>query len=134
MPGIVFQANAEKIVNRPGGYPTTTVRKELDGIQSLVSRKKVIKHRMVSIVRAKGSDYVVFTCPAPDCKRRNKKSVYEAKAQTGDGRLSFKCVGCYREIEVQRPIANIESPSPVTSPEGFRPGTLFGPNGRPIGA
>jgi hypothetical protein len=134
MTGIVFQTNAEKIVNRGGGYPTKTVRTEISGVQSLVSRRKFIKQRMISTVKAKGSDYVVFTCPAPDCKRRNKKSVYEAKAQTKDGRLSFKCIGCYREIEVQRPIAHIESPTPVTSPEGFRPGTLFGPNGRPIGA
>jgi len=87
---------------------------------------------MTSIVMNKGTDYVVFKCPAPRCGKRNKRPVYEAKAQTKDGRLSFKCNGCYREIEVQRPIQNIQIPEPMIEGQ-IRPGTLFDPNGRPIG-
>jgi hypothetical protein len=132
MNGIVLQTNAVKVVNREGGYPTKTFREE---IKTTVPMPKpiTIKKRMISTVKAKGTDYVIFVCPAPSCGKRNKRSVYEAKAQTQDGRLSFKCNGCYREIEVQRPMQDIHIPEPMIHDRGIRPGTLFGPNGKPIG-
>ena len=74
MPGIVLQTNAEKIVNREGGYPTKTFREK---IEAGPLRSKVIKKRMVSTIKAKGTDYVVFQCPA--CGKRNRRSMYDAK-------------------------------------------------------
>ena len=133
MPGIIFQTNAVKVVNKGGGYPTKTFKEEIS--LGPLDPKKVIHRHMISTKKEKGTEYVVFHCPAPDCHKRNRRSVYEAKAQTQDGRLSFKCNKCYREIEVQRPMSQIEKPVPVPIPDarGFRPGTLLGPNGRPIG-
>lgn len=135
MPGIVLQANAVKIVNRGGGYPTKTVKETIPADPNVffIKEKHFHKH-MVSTKHIKGTDYVIFYCPAPDCHARNKKSVYEAKGQTSDGRLSFKCHKCYREVEVQRPMANIASPDPLINPDRLRPGTILGPNGRPVGA
>jgi hypothetical protein len=128
MPVIVLQTNAIKVVNREGGYPTKTFREESVGGRPL-------KRRMVSTIRAKGTDYVVFVCPAPSCGKRNKRSVYEAKGQTDDGRLSFKCngYGCGREIEVQRPIQDIHIPQPMIQGSEIKPGILYGANGRLIG-
>lgn len=135
MPGIILQTNAVKIVNRGGGFPTKMFREEIEfGILRI---KKKITRRMVSTKHLPGTDYVVFVCPAPDCGNRNRRSVYEAKAQTKDGRLSFKCNRCYREIEVQRPMSNILSakPQPQAAPAAgppVRPGVILGLNGLPM--
>lgn len=132
MPGLIFQTNAEKIVNKGGGYPTKTFRQEIILNDVLKTKKTILRH-VISTKRNPGSDYVVFTCPAPDCGQRNRRSVYEAKGQTKDGRLSFKCHKCYREIEVQRPMSLVTETIKIPQPQEIRPGTLLGPNGLPIG-
>ena len=134
MPGIVLQTNAVKVVNKGGGFPTKMFREE---VQTGINRKHTFTRRMVSTIKNPGTDYVVFVCPAPDCGSRNRKSVYEAKGQTKDGRLSFKCHKCYREVEVQKPMDHILSAQrtleAVKKSPTFRPGTILSPDGRPIG-
>ena len=132
MPVIIFQTNALKIDNMGGGYPTKELKDEV--FISALEPKKIIRRRVIATKRQPGSDYVVFNCQGPDCGKRNRQSVYAAKGQTKDGRLSFKCNGCRREHEVQRPIAN-EKDTMITipKPERLMPGTLLGPDGRPIG-
>lgn len=135
MPGIVLQTCALKIVNKGGGYPTKTVKESIPANPNLCFSKERHYHKhMISVKHVKGTDYVVFNCPAPDCGARNKKSVYEAKGQTASGQLAFICHKCHREIEVQRPISHVSTPDPILNNEGLRPGTLIGPNGKPIGA
>jgi hypothetical protein len=135
MPGIILQTNAVDVVNKGGGFPTKTFRKEI--FVGPLKRKRVVSQKMVSTKKMPGTDYVVFNCPAPGCGQRNKKSVYEAKAQTADGRLSFKCSHCYREIEVQRPMSQLlsEKDKPQTSSRIVNPGNsglLVGSDGKPI--
>jgi transcription elongation factor Elf1 len=133
MPGLVFQTTAVKVINNGGGYPTKTITQEIE-IGPLKEKKK-IRRRMISAKRVKGSDYIVFNCPR--CNKRNKKCVYDAKGQTEDGRLSFKCHSCYSEVEVQRPMSQISQPipepihSPFVNKAGLKPGTILGPDGRP---
>jgi transcription elongation factor Elf1 len=134
MPGLVFQANAIKVVNNGGGYPTKTIMQEIE-VGPLKTKKK-IRRRMISAKKVKGSDYIVFNCPR--CGKRNKSCIYNAKGQTEDGRLSFKCNGCYSEVEVQRPMSQISRPEntiekpTVLNPAGLRPGTILGPDGKPV--
>jgi hypothetical protein len=131
MTGIVLQTNAVKVENHGGGYPTKMIHEEIDAGMGI---KKKITRRMISTKKIQGTDYVVFICPAPDCGKRNRKSVYEAKASTGDGRLSFKCHACRREVEVQKPMGQMltvkQEEKPPTAPQ-FKPGTILGPDGLP---
>ncbi len=133
MPGIVLQTNAIDVVNKGGGYPTKTF---YETVETGILRKKIkFSRHMESTEHLPGSDYVVFKCPAPDCGQRNKQSVYRAKGQTKDGRLSLICNKCRREIEVQRPmgqVLKIEAPPKHEAGRPVAPGIILGPNGLPI--
>ena len=131
MTGIILQTNAVKIDNRGGGFPTKMLRQEID-LPGPLPRKKTITRRMVSAKRLPGSDYVVFNCPAPGCGKRNRRSIYEAKGQTKDNRLSFKCNKCYREVEVQKPLGHILSSGVSTAAASQSSGLILDPAGRPV--
>jgi len=130
MPGIIFQTQAIKVVNSGGGYKERTIRKVH---KDALGRETVEKIHQRSAKRQTGTDYVVFKCPAPGCGKRNKKSMYEAKAITGEA-VSFICYACRREIEVDRPKPKIQVASDIVVPEVEKPKHvgLLGPDGRPI--
>jgi hypothetical protein len=117
MSGIILQGKALKIVNKGGGRKQRTENLGGGRRRSLIGPKE------------KGTDYVVFNCPAPDCGARNKRSVYETKGRAGNA-LSFKCNRCLREIEVLAPIKPVMIVS-GTADARFNPG-LVGPDGRPL--
>jgi hypothetical protein len=130
MSGLIFRTEAIKIINKGGGYKGRT-RKEI--IKNALGGEHVYRHREVSAKRHKGTDYVVFNCPAPDCGKRNNKSIYEAKGKTESGDLSFICHGCRREIEVSRPSPKHEDPSIILPGiETARHVGLYGPDNRPL--
>lgn len=91
MSGIITQTRALKIRNYGGGVKT---------------RKDYLPQKQ------KGSDYVIFNCPA--CGQRNKKCIYEYRYSTADGKVSFRCSHCYREVEVSKPAGNL-----IVTPEQF---------------
>ena len=140
MSGLVFQTHALEVKNMGGGFPTKTFIREVEveSGDALVPKteKKKVRQRMISTKRVPGSDYVIFNCPVPKCGKRNKKSVYEAKGRTQDGRLVFKCHSCRNEIEVQRPFSHIpdEKKTSVVIPnsQGMMPGTILGADGKPL--
>ncbi len=115
MSGIVLRGKALKVVNKGGGRKCRT-EKMGGGIERSFTGKL-----------EKGTDYIVFNCPG--CGQRNKRSAYEAKGASGES-ISFKCHGCYREIEVAKPQSTpiiLDPNSPAISKSG-----LVGPDGRPI--
>lgn len=132
MPGIILRTTALKIVNKGGGYKTRMAK---DIVKNAMGREMVYRHQEVTKERQKGTDYIVFNCPGPDCGKRNKKSMYEAKALTASGELSFKCYSCHREIEVARPKPMLdEKAKAIIVPDIQKPtfSGLYGPNNQPI--
>ena len=117
MTGIILQGQALAIVNKGGGRKCRT--EKIGGGKS----------RMLIGPKEKGTDYIVFNCPAPDCGARNKRSAYECKGRSGNS-LSFKCNKCYREIEVAHPLNTriILDPNSAAQSSG-----ILGPDGRPVG-
>lgn len=133
MPGIILQTNAIEVVNKGGGFPTKTFYEEIE-TGFLRGKKKIARH-MESAKKLPGTDYIVFKCPAPDCGQRNKQSAYRTKGQTKDGRLSFICNKCRREIEVQRPmgqVLKIAVPPRTEAQRPVAPGVILGANGLPM--
>ena len=125
MTGIILNTQCEKVVNKGGGYPTKTVQED---IETKFGRSIRAHKHYVSRQRLPGSDYIVFNCPG--CGKRNKRSAYEVKGSVGN-MVSFKCNGCYREIEVARPTAPV--PSVILAPQAPPPPTgLLDARGRPI--
>jgi len=119
--GITVLTHALKVVRKPGGFPTKTV-KEVISIPG--ARKIFSRTRMRAKERQPGSDYTIFNCPL--CNKRNSACVYAAKEKSQDGRLVFRCNGCYSDVAVQRPIGDIKQDSEA------RPPVLLGPDGKQI--
>lgn len=110
MSGIILQARALKVVNKGGGWKSKTVKEEEDvevGDGPIKRKEKRIKQYRKE-TKEKGTDYVVFNCPA--CGARNKKNLYEHRYMTNGGAVLFRCSHCFREIEVSRPQKTIVSP------------------------
>lgn len=108
MSDLVFQTKAVKVVNKGGGHITKTIKEE----RKTPTGRILSRHRHIeSIDRIAGSDYVVFNCKR--CGARNKRCVYEVKASTADGALSFKCNRCRTENEVSRPHPGIIVPGQI---------------------
>ena len=130
MPGIILRTTAIKVVNKGGGFKTR-MRKEI--VKDAMGREMIYTHQEVTKERQKGTDYVVFNCPAPGCGKRNKKSLYEAKAMTASKDLSFVCYHCRREIEVSRPMPDMDIIR-IVAPELEKPKHigLYGPDNRPL--
>jgi hypothetical protein len=131
MSGIILKTTAIKIVNKGGGFKT---KMKKDVVKDAMGHEHTYTHQVISANRIKGTDYVVFNCPAPGCGKRNKKSMYEAKAVTKDKELSFICYNCRREIEVAKPKPKPAAVDLITSPDIQAPkySGLLGPDGRPI--
>jgi hypothetical protein len=125
MPGIILRGQALKIVNKGGGRITKTV---VDETVDPMNNKTIKTHKhMQSRERVKGSDYIVFDCPA--CGKRNKRCAYEVKGRVGNS-LSLKCNKCYREIEVAPP-APVNTVT-IALPTDRTVSQLLGPDGRSI--
>jgi len=118
---LTLLTHAIKIRNSGGGYPTKTVKEQI----SIPGARKIYsKTKMISKKRETGSDYTIFNCPL--CNKRNSACVYAAKEKSQDGRLVFRCNGCYSDVAVQRPIGDIKQDSEA------RPPVLLGPDGKQI--
>jgi hypothetical protein len=91
---IILRTTAIKIVNKGGGTMRKLVPVEGDGSKMQVMEKT-----------DRGSDYIVFLCPHPQCGHRNKQSLYESEAyhDPGNDRIPFRCRMCRQLIEVTRP-------------------------------
>ena len=104
--GLIFKVRAESVVNKGGGYPTKTVMEKV----KTITGPHLQRHRhMESVIKVKGSDYVVFVCGR--CGARNRRCVYHAKAVTASGAISFNCNRCGSENEVDRPMDPLIIPS-----------------------
>jgi hypothetical protein len=124
MSGVILQGKALKIVNKGGGRVTKTV---METVKDAMGIEHTRHRHYQSREKVKGSDYIIFLCPG--CGKRNKRSAYEVKGRAGDS-LSFRCNGCYREIEVER-TAIPNTIVMVTEPPRTS-GKLLGPDGREI--
>jgi predicted RNA-binding Zn-ribbon protein involved in translation (DUF1610 family) len=124
MSGVILQGKSLKIVNKGGGFATkTVVQTEKDEL----GKERTFHRHYQSSKRLAGSDYVVFNCPG--CGKRNKRSMYDAKASAGTA-ISFNCNGCLREIEVAAPV----SPNTIimnTAPPA-QSSQLVGPHGQQL--
>lgn len=126
---MILRTKALKICNKGGGVKWRTVVETVKDMFGVEHRQH---HHERTEGRIKGSDYVVFLCPWPSCKARNKQSMYQAKNITPDGVLSFKCWSCRREIEVEKPVERPQIIVPELAQQPRHVG-LLGPDGRPIG-
>ena len=127
MSELLIKTEAIKLVNKGGGYKLKTVT---ENFKDAYGKEMSRHHHEISEKKEKGSDYVVFNCPWPDCGKRNRQTVFMAKQITEEKNLTFRCWSCRREIEVMKPKEIPTIVVPTMERNEFR--SLYGPNNKPI--